>query len=88
MKKIIIILLLMLAVSCEEKTCWECSVLEITDYTYNPALSSFNTETIVLCDHTEKEIRDYEERNTYRDTVTEGIYAYHYTYLKSTSCQK
>ena len=88
MKKLILVLFLALVFSCEEKSCWECTVTHITDYIYNPALSSAYSETLVICDHSESEIRDYEDRNTYRDTVTEGLPAFHYIYRKSTFCQK
>lgn len=88
MKKLIAILLLALAFSCEKKTCWECTVTEITDYIYNPALSSAHSEILVICDRSASEIRDYENENTYRDTVTEGLPAFHYIYKKSTFCQE
>ena len=88
MKKFIFVVFLALAFSCEKKTCWECSVTMITDYIYNPALSSADSETLMICDHTESEIRDYEDLNTYRDTVTEGLPAFHYIYRKTTFCQR
>jgi hypothetical protein len=86
MKRLIpIFLFLLFLTNCEKerRTCWDCTTITIFDYLYNPALDSYDVEKIVICDHTESEIREYEDINTFNSEYRDGIEAYHYD-LKST----
>jgi hypothetical protein len=77
MKKLLFLFLFLISFfSCEkeEATCWECSTITIGE-TIWPATNyilerDYWSESIIICDHTEKEIRDFEDKKTYTsDTI-------------------
>lgn len=89
MKKLILILVaLLLITSCEKKYCWDCTTFISIKYIYGTFRSYFTSDNVVLCDHTEEEISEYEKRNTSVDTVRMPTRAYDYVYKKSCYCQK
>ena len=84
MKRLIpILLFLLFLTSCEKKYCWECTTITILDFLYNQALDSYDVDKTVICDHSESEIRKFEDLKTFTSEYREGIQAYHYD-LKST----
>jgi len=94
MKKLLFILIVLLF-SCEkEKTCWECTTLIISKTIWlgtNYSEDSFSSDKEIICDHTEKQIRDFEDSKTYiSDTlyIIQNFVRHGYVIKSSCCCTK
>ena len=87
MKKLISILLLIIAVtSCEKKSCYECTVFKLYNYYHNPIKSKFVSSEDTYCGMTAKEANEWEEYHTKTDSVKIGSPGEHYVYEESGIC--
>ena len=75
MKKLIAFLFLIVLLSCEKEdtSCWECNIFTTYETIWlgqNYSEKDYSLKTEIICEHTEKQIRDFEEIKTYiSDTI-------------------
>lgn len=69
---IALFILLVSGVSCTKSYCWQCAIKDHIIY-QNTTETDVTHET-EKCDMTEKEIREYEQSNSYTKTSADGDY--------------
>ena len=94
MKKLFILLILTTLFSCEKitdrPTCWECTTITIHK-TISPSgyiERDYSSDRVVICDHTETEIRAFEDQKTYTlDTIYFVRNFLTYGYVTESTCR-
>jgi len=89
MKKLFVLLFLIVLFSCEkeESTCWECTTITVFETIWlgtNYSEKDFWSEKVIICDHTEIEIRAFEDKKTYTSDTT--ILSFYYGYVIKNTC--